>query len=101
MVSRTVRIRVVTLLTPAAFFRPTDSELAAADGYHVVGLSEDEQVGIKTSGIEEKATNFECMTIYIASLGPALGPYLYQMLDLCLEGMRFLFDDRVRTAAIE
>jgi hypothetical protein len=94
-------LRLVRMRCPCS--NPTTAadpeDTTASEGYDIITITEDESVGIKTSAIEEKATNFEVLAIYIVELGTALAPYLEQILDLCLEGLRFLFDERVREAA--
>ncbi len=71
----------------------------ADPSYEILDISQDEQVGIKTSSMEDKATAFEVLAIYIVELGVSFAPYVEQTLDLCLEGLRFLFDSRVREAS--
>ncbi|THH09772.1 hypothetical protein EW145_g1787 [Phellinidium pouzarii] len=57
-----------------------------------------QQVGIKTSAIEEKCQAFETLVIYVSTLGARFAPYLQQSLELVLPGLKFLFHEGVREA---
>ena len=57
-----------------------------------------QQVGIRTSAIEEKCQAFETLVIYVSTLGPRFAPYLTQALELVLPGLKFLFHEGVREA---
>ncbi len=58
-----------------------------------------QQIGIKTSSIEEKCQAFETLVIYCSTLGPRFAPYLPQSLELVLPSLRFYFHDGVREAS--
>lgn len=57
-----------------------------------------QQVGIKTSVIEEKCQAFETLVIYCSTLGAKFAPYLSQSLELVLPSLRFYFHEGVREA---
>lgn len=57
-----------------------------------------QQIGIKTSVIEEKCQAFEMMVIYVSTLNGKYAPYLNQSLELVLPSLRFFFHDGVREA---
>lgn len=57
-----------------------------------------QQVGIKTSTIEEKCQAFETLVIYTSTLGARFAPYLSQSLELVLPSLRFYFHEGVREA---
>lgn len=68
------------------------------EGWETVSL-DGQQVGIKTSVIEEKCQAFETLVIYCSTLGPRFAPYLSQTLELVLPALRFMFHDGVREAS--
>ena len=68
------------------------------EGWETVSL-DGQQVGIKTSVIEEKCQAFETLVIYCSTLGPRFAPYLAQTLELVLPALRFMFHDGVREAS--
>lgn len=57
-----------------------------------------QQVGIKTSAIEEKCQAFETLVVYASTLGARFAPYLPQSLELVLPGLKFFFHEGVREA---
>lgn len=58
-----------------------------------------QQIGIRTSAIEEKCQAFETLVIHCSTLGARFAPYLMQSLELSLPALRFNFHDGVREAA--
>ena len=67
------------------------------EGWETMSL-DGQQVGIKTSVIEEKCQAFETLVIYVSTLGARFAPYLQQSLELVLPGLKFLFHEGVREA---
>ncbi|KAI5120820.1 hypothetical protein M0805_003216 [Coniferiporia weirii] len=67
------------------------------EGWETMSL-DGQQVGIKTSAIEEKCQAFETLVIYVSTLGARFAPYLEQSLELVLPGLKFLFHEGVREA---
>ena len=59
---------------------------------------EGQQIGIKTSAIEEKCRAFEMLVIHVSTLGDNFGPYFGATLELVLPNLRFFFHDGVREA---
>lgn len=57
-----------------------------------------QQVGIRTSAIDEKCQAFETLVIYCSTLGPRFAPYLQQSLEVVLQSLRFVLHDGVREA---
>jgi len=68
------------------------------DGWETIEL-EGQQVGIKTSSIEEKCQAFEMLVIHCSTMGVKFAPWLPQVLELVLPGLTFIFHDGVREAA--
>ena len=67
------------------------------DGWETMSL-DGQQVGIRTSAIEEKCQAFETLVIYVSTLGARFAPYLPQSLELVLPALKFLFHEGVREA---
>ena len=57
-----------------------------------------QQVGVRTSAIDEKCQAFETLVIYCSTLGSQFSPYLSQSLELVLPSLRFYLHDGVREA---
>jgi len=58
-----------------------------------------QEVGIRTSLLEEKCTAFENLAIYAAKLGKEFAPYLTDSFALAVPGLQFAFHEGVREAA--
>lgn len=84
-------------MTFKAFPADEDESLEDRDGWETVSM-DGQQVGIKTSTIEEKCQAFETLVIYVSTLGARFSPYLSQSLELVLPSLRFFFHDGVREA---
>ncbi|EIN06364.1 ARM repeat-containing protein [Punctularia strigosozonata HHB-11173 SS5] len=76
-----------------------DEGVEQKEGWETI-MMDGQQVGIKTSAIEEKCQAFETLVIYCSTLGPRFAPYLSQSLELVLPSLRFFFHDGVREALI-
>ncbi|CCM06072.1 uncharacterized protein FIBRA_08319 [Fibroporia radiculosa] len=74
-----------------------DGEPDDKDGWETISM-DGQQVGIKTSGLEEKCQAFETLVIYCSTLGVRFVPYLTQSLELVLPCLRFFFHEGVREA---
>jgi hypothetical protein len=57
-----------------------------------------QQIGIKTSIIEEKCQAFEMLVLHVSTLHEKFAPYLHHTLELVLPNLRFFFHDGVREA---
>ncbi|KAI0919362.1 hypothetical protein AcV7_006120 [Taiwanofungus camphoratus] len=68
------------------------------DGWETISM-DGQQVGIKTSAIEEKCQAFETLVIYCSTLNARFAPYLTQSLELVLPSLRFYFHEGVREAS--
>lgn len=67
------------------------------DGWETISM-DGQQVGIKTSAIEEKCQAFETLVIYCSTLNARFAPYLTQSLELVLQSLKFYFHEGVREA---
>lgn len=74
-----------------------DNQMETREGWETVSL-DGQNVGIKTSVIEEKCQAFETLVIYCSTLGAKFAPYLSQSLELVLPSFRFYFHEGVREA---
>lgn len=77
-----------------------DSEIDHAsnrDGWETMEMN-GQQIGIKTSIIEEKCQAFEMLVIHVSNLGDKFAPWLQHTLELVLPNLRFFFHDGVREA---
>ncbi|TDL15928.1 ARM repeat-containing protein [Rickenella mellea] len=74
-----------------------EHKMSEKDGWETMSL-DGQQVGIKTSVIEEKCQAFETLVIYCSTLGAKFAPYLSQSLELVLPSLRFVFHEGVREA---
>ncbi|CAG8499248.1 1824_t:CDS:10 [Acaulospora colombiana] len=75
-----------------------ESKYSPEDGWEFVGV-EGQQIGIKTTVIEEKCTAVEMLICYARELGPAFHPYVENVLEIVLPLLKFYFHDGVRNAA--
>ncbi|KZT18501.1 ARM repeat-containing protein [Neolentinus lepideus HHB14362 ss-1] len=75
-----------------------DEEHEDKEGWETISM-DGQQVGIKTSAIEEKCQAFETLVIYCSTLQAKFAPYLPQSLELVLPSLRFYFHDGVREAS--
>ncbi|CAG8558443.1 24474_t:CDS:10, partial [Racocetra persica] len=75
-----------------------ESKYSAEDGWEFVGV-EGQQIGIKTTVLEEKCTAVEMLICYARELGPAFHPYVEKVLEIVLPLLKFYFHDGVRNAA--
>ncbi|CAJ0632852.1 673_t:CDS:10, partial [Entrophospora sp. SA101] len=75
-----------------------ENKYSIEDGWEFVGV-EGQQIGIKTTVLEEKCTAVEMLICYARELGPAFCPYVEQVLEIVLPLLKFLFHEGVRNAA--
>jgi len=57
--------------------------------------------GIRTAGLEDKATACEMLVCYARELGPAFVDYVEPVVELLLPLLKFYFHDGVRESASE
>ncbi|KAG0314219.1 hypothetical protein BGZ97_009502 [Linnemannia gamsii] len=75
-----------------------ESKYSAEDGWEFVGV-DGQQIGIKTTVLEEKCTAVEMLICYARELGPGFRPYIEKVRDIVLPLLKFYFHDGVRHAA--
>lgn len=81
-----------------SIYEDDDEEHEEKEGWETISM-DGQQVGIKTSAIEEKCQAFETLVIYCSTLQSKFAPYLPQSLELVLPSLRFYFHDGVREAS--
>ncbi|GMR32385.1 hypothetical protein PMAYCL1PPCAC_02580 [Pristionchus mayeri] len=67
--------------------------------FHPVG--EKKNFGIRTSGLEEKATACEMIVCYARELGATFVPYVEEISKLMIDHLKFFFHEGVRQSAAE
>ncbi|KAG0008239.1 hypothetical protein BGZ80_003661, partial [Entomortierella chlamydospora] len=75
-----------------------ESKYPADEGWEFVGVN-GQQIGIKTTILEEKCTAVEMLICYARELGPGFRPYIERVRDIALPLLKFYFHDGVRHAA--
>ncbi|KAI9310005.1 armadillo-type protein, partial [Dichotomocladium elegans] len=90
-------------ITPEfTFVDPEEEDVEAKypsdDGWEFVGIN-GQQIGIKTSVLEEKHTAIEMLVSYARDLGAGFLPYVGEVLDIAIPLLKFYFHDGVRHAA--
>ncbi|OMH83562.1 Importin subunit beta-3 [Zancudomyces culisetae] len=75
-----------------------NEQYAAEDGWEFASVS-GQQIGIRTSALEEKCTAIEMLLCYARELGSGFGPYAVETLDLVMPLFNFYFHEGVRFAS--
>lgn len=75
----------------------TSDEPEDREGWELLNM-DGQQIGIRTSALEEKCQAFETLLIYSSTLGPRFVSYLTPTLELVLPNLRFFFHEGVREA---
>ncbi|KAI6650329.1 Importin-5-like [Oopsacas minuta] len=71
------------------------------DGWEFITLSDKQKFGIKTAGLEEKATACQMLVIYARDLKEGFSQYAEQVCKLMIPHLKFLFHEMVRACAAE
>ncbi|PIL26735.1 hypothetical protein GSI_11149 [Ganoderma sinense ZZ0214-1] len=74
-----------------------DEEHEDREGWESISM-DGHQVGVKTSALEDKCQAFETLLIHASTLNARFGPYVSQVLELALPGLRFYIHDGVQEA---
>lgn len=77
------------------------NDIDAEDDWEFVRLGEQQSFGIKTAGLEDKATACEMLVCYARELKGAFSDYVEEVTKLMVPLLKFYFHDGVRTAAAE
>nr|CAG4640621.1 EOG090X00U8 [Eulimnadia texana] len=71
------------------------------DDWQFVSLNDQQNFGIKTTGLEEKATACQMLVCYARELKEGFADYAEEVVKLMIPLLKFYFHDGVRTAAVE
>ncbi|XP_023803510.1 importin-5 [Cyanistes caeruleus] len=71
------------------------------DGWEFVSIGDQQSFGIKTAGLEEKATACQMLVCYAKELKEGFVEYTEQVVKLMVPLLKFYFHDGVRVAAAE
>ncbi|KAA0204007.1 hypothetical protein HAZT_HAZT011606 [Hyalella azteca] len=71
------------------------------DDWQFVSIGEQQNFGIRTAGLEEKATACQMLVCYARELKDAFADYTEEVVKLMVPMLKFYFHDGVRTAAAE
>ncbi|KAF9939192.1 hypothetical protein BGZ65_011271 [Modicella reniformis] len=75
-----------------------ESKYSSEDGWEFVGV-DGQQIGIKTTVLEEKCTAVEMLICYARELGSGFKPYVEKVRDIVVPLLKFYFHDGTRHAA--
>uniref|UniRef100_H3CF52 Karyopherin (importin) beta 3 n=1 Tax=Tetraodon nigroviridis TaxID=99883 RepID=H3CF52_TETNG len=75
--------------------------MSEEDGWEFVNLGDQQSFGIKTAGLEEKATACQMLVCYAKELKEGFVEYTEQVVKLMVPLLKFYFHDDVRVAAAE
>ncbi|CAG4963657.1 unnamed protein product [Parnassius apollo] len=81
-----------------------NDEIKSIEGdidWHFVTLGEQQNFGIKTAGLEDKASACDMLVCYARELKEAFADYAEDVVKLMVPMLKFYFHDNVRTAAAE
>lgn len=73
----------------------------ADNDWQFVNLGQQKNFGIKTAGLEEKASACEMLVCYARYLKEGFADYVEEVLQLMIPLLKFYFHDTVRVAAAE
>lgn len=76
-------------------------EISDEDDWQFVTIGDQQSFGIKTTGLEEKATACSMLVCYAKELKEGFAPYTEEVTKLMVPLFKFYFHDGVRTAAAE
>jgi len=77
------------------------STVDSDEDWQFVSIGEQQNFGIRTAGLEEKATACQMLVCYARELKDAFAEYTEQVVKLMVPMLKFYFHDGVRTAAAE
>ncbi|KAF6207377.1 hypothetical protein GE061_018618 [Apolygus lucorum] len=76
-------------------------EVSGDDDWHFVSLGEQQNFGIRTAGIEDKASACDMLVCYARELKEGFADYAEPVVKLMVPMLKFYFHDGVRTAAAQ
>ncbi|CAH2099620.1 unnamed protein product [Euphydryas editha] len=95
-------MRTAAMKPEVALIDNEDLEIIEGDlDWHFVTLGEQQNFGIKTAGLEDKASACDMLVCYARELKEAFAEYAEDVVKLMVPMLKFYFHDNVRTAAAE
>ncbi|XP_050354155.1 importin-5 [Nymphalis io] len=95
-------MRTAAMKPEVALLDNDDLEIIEGDlDWHFVTLGEQQNFGIKTAGLEDKASACDMLVCYARELKEAFAEYAEDVVKLMVPMLKFYFHDNVRTAAAE
>ncbi|XP_072935690.1 importin-5 [Epargyreus clarus] len=95
-------MRTAAMKPEVALLDNDDLESIEGDlDWHFVTLGEQQNFGIKTAGLEDKASACDMLVCYARELKEAFAEYAEDVVKLMVPMLKFYFHDNVRTAAAE
>ncbi|KAG7304294.1 hypothetical protein JYU34_011235 [Plutella xylostella] len=95
-------MRTAAMKPEVALLDNDDLETIEGDlDWHFVTLGEQQNFGIKTAGLEDKASACDMLVCYARELKEAFAEYAEDVVKLMVPMLKFYFHDGVRTAAAE
>ncbi|KAM3958280.1 karyopherin beta 3 [Aphomia sociella] len=95
-------MRTAAMKPEVALLDNEDLETIEGDvDWHFVTLGEQQNFGIKTAGLEDKASACDMLVCYARELKEAFAEYAEDVVKLMVPMLKFYFHDNVRTAAAE
>lgn len=95
-------LRTAAMKPEVALLDNEDMEGVEGDlDWQFVSLGEQQNFGIKTAGLEDKASACEMLVCYARELKEGFADYAEEVVRLMVPMLKFYFHDGVRTAAAE
>ncbi|XP_055020166.1 importin-5 [Boleophthalmus pectinirostris] len=95
-------MRTASIKPEVALLDTQDMEsISEDDGWEFVNLGDQQSFGIKTAGLEEKATACQMLVCYAKELKEGFVEYAEEVAKLMVPLLKFYFHDGVRVAAAE
>lgn len=92
-----MKCRILILLWGSDTLLDDSESPANREGWETMEMN-GQQIGIKTSIIEEKCQAFEMLVLHVSTLREKFAPWLLSTLEQVLPNLRFFFHDGVREA---
>uniref|UniRef100_S4RV35 Karyopherin (importin) beta 3 n=1 Tax=Petromyzon marinus TaxID=7757 RepID=S4RV35_PETMA len=94
-------LKTASMKPEVALLDAQDMEEMEDDSWEFVSLGDQQSFGIKTAGLEEKATACQMLVCYARELKEGFAEYTEQVVKLMVPLLKFYFHDGVRMAAAE
>lgn len=92
-------LRTAAMQTEVVFLDNEDMEGMDDVDWEFISLGEQQNFGIKTAGLEDKASACEMLVCYARELKEGFADYAEEVVRLMVPMLKYYFHDGVRTAA--